>query len=126
MRTSVQPLGAPPAVGAYSPGVLADGWLFTSGQVGVDPGTGTPHSTVEEQVEGALSNLRDLLAAAGGTLDDVVSVTCLLSDMGSFDAFNKIYARWFGPTFPARATYGVRLGDGFLVELQAVAYIGNV
>lgn len=125
MRTPIHPSSAPLTTGAYSPGAVADGWLFTSGQVGTDRETGVPFDTVEEQVEGAISNLTALLAEVGGTLDDVVSVTCLLANLDDFAAFNTIYARAFGQQFPARATYGVTLGGGLLVELQAVAFVGK-
>lgn len=113
---------APPA-GAYSPAVRAGELVFVSGQVPRDPATGELRgATVEEQVRYTLERLRAVLAAAGAGLDDVVSVTVYLQDIGDWEVFNRVYAEAFRPPYPSRTALGAQLG-GFLVEISAVARV---
>ncbi len=116
---------APPPVGAYSRAVRAGDFLFVSGQLPRDPGSGElMGATIEEQSRGALENLRRVLEAGGATLDDVVSVTAYLSDIGHWNAFNDVYRQTFSAPYPTRTTIAAEL-HGALVEINAVAYLGD-
>jgi 2-iminobutanoate/2-iminopropanoate deaminase len=113
--------GFPPPKGAYSPGVRAGDLLFVSGQVPRDPRTGEDvGGDVVAQSRRALDNLRLVVEAAGGTLDDVVSVTVYLAHDDDWEAFNGVYRDTFRPPYPARAVVGAGL-RGMLVEVSAVA-----
>lgn len=116
---------APPPVGAYSPAIFSEGWLFLSGQVGVEPESGKPVEGIEAQTELALDNLERLLEAGGSSLSRVVSMSCMLSDMRQFERFDAVYRRRFDTPYPARASFGVQLGEGFLVEILAIARCGS-
>lgn len=118
---------APGAIGPYSQGVIAGGFLFVSGQVGLDPHTGALVSGgIAAEAEQAISNLEAILKAAGGTLEDIVKTTVLLDDMDDFKAVNEVYARRFGDNRPARAAFAVeKLPLGSLVEIEAVAVLKN-
>ena len=114
-------LGKPP-VGAYSPAVRAGQFLFLSGQVPVDPETGELiGNDVAAQPHAVLDRIERLLAAAGGKLSDVVSVTAYLADINEWDAFNDAYRSRFEAPFPARTTVGAGL-HGFLVEISVTAF----
>jgi 2-iminobutanoate/2-iminopropanoate deaminase len=95
--------------------------VFASGQVAFDANGGLVPGAVEEQTRQVLDNLERCLAAAGCGLDDVVKVTAFLADLADFEAFNRVYAGRFASPYPARSTVGVRLADGLLVEVEAVA-----
>jgi 2-iminobutanoate/2-iminopropanoate deaminase len=111
----------PPPVGAYSPGVRAGGFIFLSGQVPKDVGTGSMvEGDVRVQTRVTIENAARILAAAGASLDDVVSVTAYLSRMDDWDAFDATYRELFRLPYPARTTVGVEL-NGFLVEMSFVA-----
>jgi 2-iminobutanoate/2-iminopropanoate deaminase len=114
---------APPA-GAYSAAVRAGDLIFVSGQVPRDPATGRIEGDVAQQTRQVLANLKAVLAGAGATLDDVVSVTAYLADIGDWEAFNKAYSDIFRPPYPTRTTLGAGL-HGFLVEINAIAYVGR-
>lgn len=115
----------PPPAGAYSPGVRAGDLLFVSGQVPKDPRTGAlVGDDVAEQTRQVLRNVEGVLAAAGATLDDVVSVTVYLEDEGHWGTFNEIYKSVFRQPYPSRAVVGARL-RGIMVEVSAVAYLGE-
>lgn len=115
---------APAAIGPYSQAIEAKGFVFTSGQIALDPVTGQIEAaTVEAQAEQAIANLRAVLAAAGSGLDRVVKTTCFLKDMADFAAFNAVYARHF-PGNPARScVQAAALPKGALVEIEAVAIL---
>jgi 2-iminobutanoate/2-iminopropanoate deaminase len=115
--------GAPRAIGPYSQGVRAGGFLFTAGQVGFDPATGElVDEGIAEQTERVLENLRAILRAAGLDLASVVKTTVFLVDMADFGKMNEVYARAFGDHRPARSTVAVAaLPRGARVEIEAVA-----
>ena len=112
---------APSAIGPYSQAVAANGFLFTSGQVGLVPETGAvAGATIEAQAEQACRNVQAILEASGTGLDRVVKTTCFLADMGDFAAFNAVYAKYF-VSKPARSCVAVRtLPKGMLCEIEAV------
>ena len=112
------------STGAYSAGVLCDGWLYVSGQAPVDPKTGKiVGTTIEEQTRAALQNVARILAAGGCGAGDVVKCACHLADIRDFPAFNKAYAEFYGSAvLPARTTEQSGLA-GFLVEIDAVARV---
>lgn len=114
---------APAAIGAYSQGIAAGGWVFTAGQLGADPADGALAGTVESQTAQALSNIGAILAAAGAGWEHVVKTTVFLKDMGDFAAFNAAYARVVKAPLPARSTIeAARLPKDALVEIDAIAY----
>ena len=116
---------APAAVGPYSQGVVVDGWVWTCGQVALDPATGTlVGSDAATQADRALRNVEAILQAAGSSLDRVVRATVYLTDMDDFAAVNEVYAGYFSDSPPARACVEVsRLPLGALVEIDAVARV---
>jgi len=115
---------APSAIGPYSQAIIANGVVYTSGQIPLAPETGEMvDGGVKEQTEQVISNLKAVLAAAGSDLAHVVKTTCFLTDMGNFSAFNEVYAKHFTGK-PARSTVAVlALPKGALVEIEAVAEI---
>lgn len=115
----------PAPIGPYRPSVEAGGFLFTSGQIPLDPGTGRlVEGGIEAEAERAIRNLEAVLAAEGSTLAETVQVTVYLSDMKSFDAMNRVYERHFGEIRPARVCVGVAaLPRGAAVEISAIARI---
>jgi 2-iminobutanoate/2-iminopropanoate deaminase len=121
---TVSTAGAPRAIGPYSQGVKANGFLFTAGQVGFDPATGElVDEGIAEQTTRVLENLRAILEAAGLDLRSVVKTTVFLVDMADFAAMNEVYARAFGDHRPARSTVAVAaLPRGARVEIEAVAH----
>ena len=115
--------GAPAAIGPYSQAVAADGLLFCSGQIALDPETmEMVGATAAEQAHQVLENLEAVLRAGGSSLKDVLKTTLYLADMGDFTAVNAVYAVAFGEHRPARATVAAAgLPKGALVEIDAVA-----
>ncbi len=114
---------APAAIGPYSQAVAADGLLFCSGQIALDPETmEMVGATAAEQAHRVLENLEAVLRAGGSSLTDVLKTTIYLADMGDFTAVNEVYAAAFGEHRPARATVAAAgLPKGALVEIDAVA-----
>lgn len=123
-RHAVSTAGAPAAIGPYSQGIAVGGFVFCSGQLGLDPTTGEiVEGGVEPQAERALKNLTAVLDAAGLTLADVVKTTLFLADMADFSAVNAVYARFMPDPPPARSTFAVAaLPKGGRVEIEAVAW----
>ena len=109
--------------GHYSPGVIAGGMLYISGQLPIDPGTGKiAEGGIREQTKQALANVGRVLEAAGCRREDVVMCHVYISDMGNWDAVNEVYADFFGAHKPARAVVPTReLHHGALVEIEATA-----
>ena len=113
---------APAAVGPYSQAIRAGGFLFVSGQLGLDPATGKLVDGVEAQASQALDNMAAILAEAGMGFANVVKATVLLASMDDFIKVNMIYAKRFPESPPARAAYAVaRLPLGGLVEIESIA-----
>ena len=122
-RRSVSTSSAPNAIGPYSQGITAAGFVFCSGQVGLDPATGELVSGgLEAEAERALKNLTAVLDAAGCTFGDVVKTTVFLADIADFPAVNAIYGRFMPDPPPARSTFAVAaLPKGARVEIEAIA-----
>jgi 2-iminobutanoate/2-iminopropanoate deaminase len=116
---------APAAVGPYSQAVKAGQFLYTAGQVPLDPATGElVEPDIKAQTRRAILNLQGVLEAAGTSLDQVVKTTVFLQDMGHFAAMNEVYGQFFGNQPPARSTVEVaQLPLGALIEIEAIALI---
>lgn len=123
---AIQTDKAPAAIGPYSQGVVANGLLFTAGQIALDPATGqVVQGDVVAQTRQVLANLLAIIQAAGASWDDVVKTTVYLFDMNDFPAVNEAYAAAFGSARPARSTVQVSaLPRGVLVEIDAVVRVG--
>lgn len=117
---------APAPVGPYSQAVEADGWVYCSGQISIDPSTNEVFTgDVREQTALVLKNIEAVLKAAGLTFDNVVKTTIFLTNMGDFAAVNELYAKCFTSKFPARSTIQVAgLPKGVNVEIEAIARRG--
>ncbi len=113
---------APAAIGPYSQAIEANGMLFISGQIPVDPATGIVPEGITAQTEQVMKNISAILTEAGYTFDNVVKTTCLLSDIANFGAMNEVYAKYFTSNPPARAAFAVRdLPKGVMVEIESIA-----
>ena len=123
MREIISTTGAPGAIGPDSQGVKANGMLFVSGQLPLDPATGAfPGSDIASQTRQSLTNVKHIVEAAGMTLADVVRVGVFLKDMNDFAAMNEVYGQFFTSDCPARAAVEVaRLPKDALVEIECVA-----
>ncbi len=124
--TTVQTDNAPAAIGPYSQAVVAQPFIFVSGQLGLDPATGElVGADLESQARQALTNVQQILAAAGSSLEQVTAVDVFLTDMGKFVEFNTIYAEFFSTHKPARAAIEVgALPKGGCVEVKCTAVAG--
>lgn len=112
---------APGAIGPYSQGYEANGFVFTSGQIPVDPATGTVPEGIRAQAERSCKNVGAILEAAGTGFDRVIKTTCFLADMGDFAAFNEVYAKYF-TSRPARSCVAVKdLPKDVACEIEAIA-----
>jgi len=116
---------APAAIGPYSQGIVANGLLFTAGQIAIDPTTGqVVTGNVAAQTERVMTNLAGVLATVGATWKDVVKTTVYLHDMNDFPTVNEVYGRALGDARPARSTVQVSaLPRGVLVEIDAVVAV---
>ena len=123
MKRIIHTTGAPAAIGPYSQAVEADGTLYISGQIPLNPKTMTlVDGGIQEQTEQVLKNIGAILMEAGYTFSDVVKSTCLLSDMANFKAMNEVYARYYAENAPARAAFAVKdLPMGALIEIETIA-----
>lgn len=123
MKQEVKTDKAPKAIGPYSQAIVANGFVFASGQIPIDPATGEVNTgSIEEQTELVLKNLRAVLEASGSSLENVVKATVFLQDMNDFSRMNDVYAKFFKPPFPARAAVQVaRLPRDVKVEIEAIA-----
>ena len=116
---------APGAIGPYSQGIIASGFVFTSGQIALDPVTGEIPEGIEAQAERSCKNVQAILEAAGCDMTSVIKTTCFLADMADFALFNEIYARYF-ISKPARSCVAVKqLPKGVLCEIEAIAELNN-
>jgi 2-iminobutanoate/2-iminopropanoate deaminase len=116
---------APAAIGPYSQGIVANGFLFTAGQIAIDPATGQVEpGNVAAQTQRVMSNLAAVLATVGASWKDVVKTTVFLHDMNEFPVVNEIYGKALGDARPARSTVQVSaLPRGVLVEIEAVVAV---
>lgn len=119
----IQTDSAPAAIGPYSQAIVANGFLFTAGQIALDPASGQIVGVdVVAQAERVLANLKAILEAAGASWKDVVKTTVFLQDMNDFPRVNEVYARALASARPARSTVAVSaLPRGVLVEIEAIA-----
>jgi 2-iminobutanoate/2-iminopropanoate deaminase len=125
-RNAIRTDNAPRAIGPYSQGIQAGGWVFTAGQLGGLPPDGTLRESIEAQTLQALQNVEAILAAAGCGWEHVVKTTVYLRDLADFAAFNSIYAEVVKEPLPARSTVqAARLPKDALVEVDAIAYRGD-
>lgn len=124
-RKTIRTDHAPAAVGPYSQAVVLDGWVYTAGQVALNPETGKlVGADAAMQADRVLQNIEAILKASASGLDRVVRTTVYLVDMGDFAAVNEIYARYFSEPYPARACVEVSgLPLGALVEIDAIARV---
>lgn len=123
MREIVTSPRAPKPAGPYSPGVRANGMVFLSGQIGIDPQTGKlVEGGIQAETARVLENLKTVLEGADLTLDDVVKTTVFLKDLADFGQMNEIYAKYFGANPPARSTIqAARMPRDCSIEIEAIA-----
>ncbi|OAB45418.1 RidA family protein [Paenibacillus glacialis] len=120
-KQAISTEAAPGAIGPYSQAIEAGGFIFTSGQLGLNPETGQFAEGIEGQTRQSLTNLQAILEAAGAGMDQVVKTTVFLKDMNDFVAMNEVYSSFFLQPFPARSAVEVaRLPKDALVEIEAV------
>lgn len=114
---------APAAIGPYSQAIEANGFIYVSGQLPIDPATGAfPEGGIKEQTRQSLLNAQAILKEAGSDLSKVVKTTVLLADIADFAAMNEVYASFFAAPYPARSAFAVRdLPKGALVEIEMIA-----
>ena len=125
MKEAIHTAQAPAAIGPYSQAIRANGFVFVSGQLPVDPATGSfAGADVTAQTRQSLQNIQSILAEAGLSMDAVVKTTVFLQNMGDFAAMNEVYAAFFTGACPARAAVQVAaLPKGALVEIEAIAAV---
>ena len=125
-NSAIATADAPAAIGTYSQAIKSEGvTINVSGQIPIDPATGEfAGDTIEEQIRQSLTNVRNILAAAGATMADVVETEVMLADIADFAAMNAVYAEFFTEPYPARAAFQVgALPRGAKVEIKAVARV---
>ncbi len=122
MKKAISTSNAPAAIGPYSQAIETDGFLFTSGQIPINPATGEVEgTTIEEQAEQVMKNIGAILEAAGLTYANVVKTTCFLADLADFAAFNAVYAKYFPDAAPARSCFAVAgLPKGAKLEVETI------
>lgn len=125
MKEAIHTAQAPAAIGPYSQAIRANGFVFVSGQLPVDPATGSfAGADVTAQTRQSIQNIQSILAEAGLGMDAVVKTTVFLQNMGDFAAMNEVYAAFFTGACPARAAVQVAaLPKGALVEIEAIAAV---
>jgi len=124
MAEKISTANAPAAIGPYSQGIIHGGLIYTSGQIALDPESGTLiGDNITAQTEQVMKNLGAVLDAGGASFDTIIKTTCFIADMADFAAFNEVYGRYI-TSAPARSCVAVRaLPKGALVEVEAVAAI---
>ncbi len=123
-KITIQTSKAPAAIGPYSQAIRVNGFVYTSGQLGLDPETGELKEGVQEQTHQAFKNIKAILQEEGLDLDQIVKTTVFLKDMNDFAAVNEVYATYFTGSFPARSAVEVaRLPKDGLVEIEAIAVV---
>ena len=123
MKNPISTTKAPAAIGPYSQAIEAGGMVFVSGQLPIDPTTGEfAEGGVKELTRQSLTNMQNILAEVGLTLDNVVKTTVFLADMSDFADMNEVYAEFFSAPYPARSAVAVKtLPKGALVEIECIA-----
>ena len=122
MKRVIHTENAPKAIGPYSQAIEANGMLFISGQIPVNPATGTVPEGITAQTEQVLKNVEAILKEAGYGFENVIKTTCLLSDIANFKPMNEVYAKYYPKDCPARAAFAVKdLPMGVLVEIETIA-----
>jgi len=118
---------APSAIGPYTQGIVANGFVFTAGQIPLDPVAGKiVEGGIVEQTDRVMQNLQEVLRAAGASWNDVVKTTVYLHDLSHFPTVNEVYGKWLGDARPARSTVQVTaLPRGALVEIDAIAVLSK-
>lgn len=125
MKKVIATQNAPGAIGPYSQGIVAGDLVFVSGQLPIDPATGSMPDNVKAQTEQSLKNVQAILEAEGLSMKNVVKTTCLLQNMGDFADMNEVYGTFFTEDCPARAAFQVaKLPKDALIEIEAIAYKG--
>ena len=123
-KVIVSTKNSPAAIGPYNQGIVAGGFLFTSGQLPIHPVTGEVPASIEEQTKQVLDNLKAIIEAAGSNLENVVKCTVYLQNINDFAVVNQIYATYFSTNQPARATVEVsKMAKNALVEIDAIATV---
>lgn len=125
MKKEIKSANAPKAIGPYSQAIATDGFVFTSGQIAIDPKSGELSTgSIKDQTRLVLSNLKAVLEAAGSSLDNAVKCTVFLQDMNDYSEMNAVYGEFFKAPYPARAAVQVaRLPKDVKVEIEAIAVI---
>ena len=124
MKKVISTSKAPAAIGPYSQAIQVGNFVYTSGQIPIDPATGQfAEGGIKEQTRQPLLNVKAILEESGLTMSDVVKTTVFMADMNDFADMNKVYAEFFSEPYPARSAVAVRtLPKGALVEIEVVAY----
>lgn len=122
MKKVINSENAPKAIGPYSQAIEANGMLFISGQLPVNPENGEIPEGITAQTEQVMKNIEAILKEAGCTFDNVIKSTCLLSDMANFKAMNEVYGKCYAENPPARAAFAVKeLPLGVMIEIETIA-----
>lgn len=126
MNKAVSTTNAPAAIGPYSQAIQVNKTIYVSGQIPIDPATGEfAGEDIAAQTRQSLTNIRQILAAAGADMTNVVKTTVLLSDIADFAAMNEVYAEFFAEPYPARAAFqAAAIPKGAKVEIEAIAVLG--
>ena len=125
MKEVISTNAAPGAIGPYSQAIKVGNMLYCSGQIPVDPATGTIPEGIKAKTAQSLANVKAILAAAGASIENVVKTTVFLADMSLFGEMNEVYAQNFTEPFPARSAVAVReLPKQVLVEIEVIAILG--
>ena len=123
MNKAIHTNSAPAAIGPYSQAIDTGAFIFTSGQIPIEPSTGqVVNGGIKEQTAQVLENLKNVLEAAGSGMEKVIKTTVFIKDLSDFSAMNEVYAKYFSEPYPARSCVEVnRLPKGVLIEIEAVA-----
>lgn len=126
-KTIIAPKDGPPPAGPYSPAIAANGFLFISGQIPIDPTTGEiVRDSFEREARQTLENLKSVVEAGGAALNDVVKVNIFLADIARFAELNEIYSEYFNESKPARACIqAAKLPKDVSIEIEAVAVLND-
>ena len=127
MKKVIHTENAPKAIGPYSQGILANGFIFTSGQLPINPDTNELIADISQATAQCLNNIKAILEAGGSSLENIVKCNILLSDIADFAAMNKVYEGFFDDQPPARICYqAAKLPMNAIIEIEAVAIVGEV